>query len=52
MGFVSLTWTMKRRVLAVALSLATGTKPELMPLGRGTQGLEKFDCVTLWFFGL
>jgi len=36
---------------------ATGMKPDMKPavpveFERGTQGLAKFDCVTVWFFCL
>jgi len=32
-------------------SAGTGTQPESNPLARGSQGLVKDDCVTVWFPG-
>lgn len=30
--------------------VVVGTKEEKKPLARGTQGLAKDDCVTVWFW--
>jgi len=37
--------------VVLATPLAVGTKPEKNPPAKGTQGLAKDDCVTVWFFG-